>query len=369
MSGANLSVGIIGCGNISEIYAQAGRRFEDIEIAACADLDPERAKALAKKHGIPRVLEVEELLCDPAIGVVLNLTVPAAHATVALAAVKRGKHVYGEKPLAIKRRAAREFLGLAREKKLRIGCAPDTFLGAGYQTARKLLDDGAIGEPVGATAFMLSRGPESWHPNPDFFYKKGAGPLFDIGPYYLTVLTALLGPVRRVSGSTRISFPERVVGSGPLAGKKISVETPTHVAGVLEFDAGAIGTICTSFDVVAHRHPPVEIYGTEGTLVLPDPNTFGGPIHLRRLGDSDWTEIPLTFGYADNSRGVGLADMISAIRTGREHRANGRIAYHVLDLMHSILDAGEAGQYVELASSMNRPAPLPEGLTDGKVTI
>lgn len=366
MSGANLAVGIIGCGNISEIYARAGQRFEDIEIVACADLDMGRARALAEKFGIPRSLEVEELICDPEIPVVLNLTVPAAHATVALGAVKRGKHVYGEKPLAIKRRAAREFLGLAREKKLRIGCAPDTFLGAGYQTARKLIDDGAIGEPIGATAFMMSRGPEGWHPNPDFFYKKGGGPLFDMGPYYLTVLTALLGPVRRVSSATRISFPERVVGSGSLAGLKIPVETPTHVAAVLEFDAGAIATVNMSFDVVAHKHPPVEIYGSEGTLVLPDPNTFGGPIHLRRVGDSDWTEIPLAFGYADNSRGLGLADMIAAIREGRDHRANGRLAYHVLDLMHSILDAGESGQQVELASSMTRPAPLAEGLPDGK---
>lgn len=369
MSATPCKVGIIGCGNISGIYATAGRRFEDLEIVACADLDQARAAAVAAEHGIPRSLTVEDLLADDEIELVINLTIPAVHSDVALAAVKAGKHVYNEKPLAIKRRPAREVLGLAREKKLRVGCAPDTFLGAGLQTCRRLIDDGAIGEPVGGAGFMLSRGPEGWHPNPDFFYKKGAGPLFDMGPYYLTALTTLLGPVRRVSGSARISFPERTIGSGRLAGVKIGVEIPTHVAGVLDFDSGAVVTLTTSFDVKAHRLPHMEIYGSEGTLVLPDPNTFGGPVLLRGAEDSDWREVPLEFGYADNSRGLGVADMATAIRDGREHRANARTAYHVLDIMHSILDASETGTHVELASSMTRPAPLPQGLADGRVEL
>jgi predicted dehydrogenase len=208
---------------------------------------------------------------------------------------------------------------------------------------------------------------ESWHPNPEFFYKKGAGPLFDMGPYYLTALTTLLGPVSKVSGSARISFPEREIKSEPLAGKMIQVETPTHIAGLLEFESGPIVSLVTSFDVQAHGMPNIEIYGSEGTLSIPDPNTFGGPVRIRRHGDAEWTEVPLEFGYASNSRGLGVADMISAEHGKREHRANARTAYHVLEIMHSILDSSESGQRIDLLSSMTRPQPLPEGLPEGEI--
>jgi len=369
MPSSERKVGIIGCGNISGIYAEAGRKFDDLDIVACADLDFERARALAEKYGIPRALRVDQLLADGEVSVIINLTLPAVHAEVGLEVIKNGKHVYNEKPLAAKRREARELIGLARQKKLRVGCAPDTFLGAGLQTCRKLIDEGVIGEPVGGAGFMLQGGPERWHPNPEFFYKKGAGPLFDMGPYYLTAFTSLLGPVRRVTGSARITETERTIYSEPLAGSKITVETPTHIAAVLDFEAGPVVTLSTSFDVHAHRMPPMEIYGTEGTLILPDPNGFGGPVQLRLRGESEWREIPLAFGYAENSRGIGVADLVSAIESGREHRANARMAYHVLDILHSILDASEDGRHIELASSMVRPAPLPEGLAPGRVEL
>jgi len=356
-----MKVGIIGCGNISGIYAEAGKKFRNIEIAACADLDYSRAQALAEKHGIPSPMLVGQLLASADVELVINLTVPAVHGAVGLEVLKNGKHLYNEKPLAQKRREAREMIELAREKGLRIGCAPDTFLGAGLQTCRKLIDSGAIGDPVSGSGFMMSSGLESWHPNPEFFFKKGAGPLFDMGPYYLTALTTLLGPVRRVSGAARISFPEREITSQPLAGRRIQVETPTHVASLLDFESGPVVTLVTSFDVQAHGMPNIEIYGSEGTLSLPDPNTFGGPVRIRRRKDSDWTDVPLAFGYADNSRGLGVADLVAAGQNGHEHRANAQTAYHVLDIMHSILDSSETGQHIELASSMTRPLPLPEG--------
>jgi len=360
-------VGIIGCGNISKIYALAGRKFEGIELVACADIDVSRARALAEEEGIPRALDVSQLLADPGIELVINLTIPAAHAEITTRAIEKGKHVYSEKPLALRRRQARECIGLAREKGLRIGCAPDTFLGAGLQTCRKLIDEGAIGVPLAGAGFMLSRGPESWHPNPEFFYKKGGGPLFDMGPYYLTAFAALLGSVRRVTASARSSFRQREITSQPLAGTLIDVDVHTHVTAVLDFDSGPIVTLTTSFDVTGTRLPKIEIFGSEGTLSVPDPNTFGGPVWLLRRGEKEWREMPLEFGYAENSRGIGVADMAAAIAAGRDHRANERIAYHVLDLMHSIFDASETGRHIEMQSIMSRPEPLPRGLLLGKV--
>lgn len=359
MSSEKMKVGIIGCGNVSDKYAEASRKFDGLSLVACADLDLGRAQALAGRYAIPRALRVDQLLADGEIDAVINLTVPAVHGAVALEILRGGKHVYSEKPLAQKRREAREMIGLAREKNLRVGCAPDTFLGAGLQTCRALIDEGAIGEPVGGAAFMMGPGVERWHPDPGFFYRKGGGPLFDMGPYYLTALTTLLGPVRRVCGSARSSFPERVIGSQPLAGQKIPVETPTHIAAVLDFESGPIVTFTTSFDVQAHGMPPIEIYGSEATLALPDPNTFGGPVRIRRLGQAEWTELPLRAGHDGESRGIGLAELAEAVSEGREHRANARTAYHVLDLMHSILDSSAAGGHIEMTSSMTRPAPLP----------
>jgi len=357
------NVGIVGCGNISGIYLEAGTKWDILNIVACADIDLVRAQAQAAKYGIPKACGVAELLADPSIDIVINLTVPAAHAEVALAALAAGKSVYNEKPLALDREQAKQMLELAREKGLRVGCAPDTFLGGGLQTCRKLIDDGVIGEPIGASAFMMSHGPEGWHPNPEFFYQPGAGPMFDMGPYYLTALTTLLGPVRRVTGSTRVSFPERVIGSAPLRGQVIKVNTPTHIIGVLDFAAGAIGTIVTSFDVWSSELPRMEIYGSKGTLSLPDPNTFGGPVRVRLAGEQSWSEVPITLGYTENSRGLGVADMADAIRTGRTHRASGQLAYHVLDLMHTIHDASREGRHIDMTSSCELPEPLPKEWT------
>ena len=351
-------IGIIGTGNISPIYMAVCQSLAGLDLAACADIDLEKARRAAEQHGIVRVCRVDELLADPDIQIVVNLTPPAVHARVAMAALSAGKSVYNEKPLALRREDALQMLELAAVGGLRIGCAPDTFLGAGLQTCRKLIDDGAIGLPVAATAFMLCHGHEGWHPDPEFYYQVGGGPLFDMGPYYLTALMSLLGPVTRVSGSARISFPERTIGSAPKKGQKIQVEVPTHVAGLLDFANGALATIITSFDVWSHALPHIEIYGSQGTLSVPDPNTFGGPVRLRRAEDNAWEDIPLILGYPDNSRGLGVAEMAEAIRSGRPHRANASLAYHVLDVMHAIQDSAREGRRIDLSSTCERPAPF-----------
>ncbi len=366
MKNAKTKLGIIGCGNISGIYCQAGMKLHNIEVVACADLDHTRAKAKAEEYHI-EALTVAELLKKGEIEIVINLTVPAAHAEVARAVLKAGKSVYNEKPLAVTREDARGMFKLATQKGLRIGCAPDTFLGGGLQTCRKLIDDGWIGTPVAAAGFMKHHGPEAWHPNPEFFYKAGGGPMFDLGPYYLTALTSILGPVARVCGSARASFSERILTSEKRYGEKIPVEIPTHIAGVLDFASGVVGTLTTSFDVWSHRLPFLEIYGSEGTLSLPDPNTFGGPVLVRRSGIKEWSEAPLTHGYVENSRGIGVADMAAAMKAKRPHRASAEMAYHVLDIIHAIHDASLQGKYVHMKSTMKRPEPLPMGLLPGRV--
>jgi predicted dehydrogenase len=366
MSIKKAKIGIVGCGNISSVYFKAGKWLEILDIVACADLIPERARARATEFDIPRAYTVQKLLADPEIEIVVNLTIPIAHAEVGLAALEASKSVYNEKPLAITREDGCKMLELANSKRLLVGGAPDTFMGAGLQTCRKLIDDGVIGEPIAATAFMMGHGHESWHPDPEFYYKAGGGPMFDMGPYYLTALVSLMGPVQRVTGSTRITFPERTIASQPKQGTTIKVDVPTHVAGVMDFANGAIGTIVTSFDVWSHRLPNIEIYGTEGSLGVPDPNGFGGPVLLRRAGEKEWNEVPLTHIYAEQSRGLGVADMAYALRSGRPHRASGQLAYHVLDIMHAFHDASHEGKHIELNSG-HRPAPLPVGLTYGQL--
>jgi len=360
-------IGIIGCGNISAVYFRAGQLFRNLEVIACADLIPERARARAEEFGVPKACAVEELLADPDVEIVVNLTVPKAHAPLCLAALEAGKHVHVEKPLAVNRADGKQIVERARAKGLLVGAAPDTFLGGGLQTCRKLIDDGWIGTPVGATAFMLCHGHETWHPDPAFYYEVGGGPMFDMGPYYLTALVSLLGPVRRLTGSTRITFPERTITSQPRYGTRIKVETPTHIAGIMDFASGAIGTILTSFDVWHANLPCIEIYGTEGSLGVPDPNGFGGPVRIRRAGASEWSEVPLTHGFTEQSRGIGVADMASALDAGRPHRANGDLAYHVLDIMEGFHDSSREGRHYELASTCERPAPLPMGLPKDSV--
>jgi predicted dehydrogenase len=361
-----VKIGIVGCGNISSKYLATARAFAILDCVACADMLPERARARADEFGIARACTVEELLADPEIQIVVNLTNPQAHTAVNLAAIAEGKHVYTEKPLAVTREDGARVLEAARARGLRVGGAPGTFLGGGLQTCRKLIDDGAIGEPVAASAFMMSHGHESWHPDPAYYYRAGAGPMFDMGPYYLTALTTLLGPVRRLCGFAGIVIPERTITSQPHYGEKIVVETPDHVAGTLEFASGAIGTIVTTFATWTSRLPRIEIYGTEGTLGVPDPNSLAGPVYICKARERDWQEVPLTHGHTDGrvQWGIGLADMAHAIASGRAHRATGEQAYHVLDLMQGLLQAPREGLYYAADSTMSRPAPLPLGLAE-----
>ncbi len=356
-------IGIIGCGNISSAYVNGCRAFDHLRVVAVADLRPEAARAKAAEHDLACAGSVDELLADPDIDIVINLTVPDSHAAVSLAVLAAGKHVYSEKPLAVARPDGRAVLDLAAARGLRVGGAPDTFLGGGLQTCRKLIDDGAIGEPVAAIAFMLGHGPESWHPNPGFFYKTGAGPLFDMGPYYLTALIHLLGPVVRVAAIARISFAERIATSETRRGERLPVEVPTHVAGTLALAAGPIATMITSFDVWGHSLPRIEVYGSEGSLSVPDPNTFGGPVRLWRPG-GEWVDVPLSHSDAVR-RGVGVADMAAAIRDGRPHRAAGEMAYHVLDVMHSFYESSAGERAITVASTCERPAAMPVGAPDG----
>jgi predicted dehydrogenase len=352
-------VGIIGCGNISEIYiTNLTARWPDIEVAAVADLVPERAAAKAAAYKIPKACAVEDLLADDSIEVVLNLTIPLAHAEVCEEALAAGKHVYTEKPLSVSLRDAEKILTLARKKNLRVGAAPDTFLGAGIQTCARLIDEGAIGVPVAATAFMTCHGHEGWHPDPGFYYARGGGPVFDMGPYYFTALIALLGPARRVSGSVQRTFPRRTVGSGPKAGQIIDVEIPTHASGTIDFECGAAVTFVMSFDVWHAVLPRIEIYGSEGSLSVPDPNSFGGPVRVRSATDAEWREVPLELPWADNSRGLGLADMAEGIRTGRPHRASGALGLHALEIMHAVHDASSSERYVHLKYPVERPPLL-----------
>ncbi len=284
-------IGVVGCGAISGRYLRNLATFPHLEVVACADIDGERAKARAQEFHVPRVCGVEELIASRDIDMVINLTVPKAHHAVSAAALRAGKHVYSEKPLAVTLREGKELLDLAAARRLSLGCAPDTFLGGGLQTCAKLIADGWIGKPIAANAFMMRSPPEFSNPNVTFIYEKGAGPMFDMGPYYLTALAVLLGPIRRIAASSQITSPDRIITVAPNAGRKLAVEAPTHLAGVLDFQSGAVATLVTTFDCWASTLPNIEIYGTEGTLIVPDPNTFGGPVGLpgrgpRRTGPS-----------------------------------------------------------------------------------
>ncbi len=359
-------IGLVGCGNISGIYLKnCCKRFRNIEIVATSDLIQERADNKAEEYGLKSCKNNEEIYNDPDIDIVLNLTNPESHAEVCLDALKAGKHVHVEKPLAITKENGKKIKELAEKKGLLAGGAPDTFLGGGIQTCRKLIDDGWIGEPIGATAFMMCHGHESWHPDPEFYYKVGGGPMFDMGPYYLTALVFLMGSVERVTGITSKAFDQRTITSEPKYGEKIDVEVPTYVNGSLEFDNGANATLITSFDVWQAQLPRIEIYGTEGSLSVPDPNTFGGPVRIYKPDNEEWSEVPLTHGFTDNSRGIGVVDMAYALEDeDREYRANCNLTYHVLDIMHSFHDASDEGKHIEIESSCKQPQPLPMGLPE-----
>jgi predicted dehydrogenase len=352
-----IRVGIVGAGFISAAYLKAARNFPDLEIVACADAQRSNAEKRAEEFGL-RVQGVDELLQDDSVDLILNLTTPQSHFRISSQALKAGKHVYSEKPLALSRHEAATLSQTARGHHVRLGCAPDTFLGGGQQTARKLIDDGAIGKPLGGTAFVLSAGPESWHPSPEFYYQTGGGPVFDMGPYYITALVNLLGPVTRVTSIARKSFEHRIFGAGPRKGEKFAVEILTHFNALMEFEQGAIISFHASFDVQGHSHLPIEIYGTEGSLQIPDPNFFGGPVRLLEKGGR-WVDMPLTHGFGDgNYRILGVADMGSALRTNRPHRASDEIALHTVEVMEAIVSGGESGRPVAIDSHCERPRAL-----------
>ena len=360
-----LNVGLIGVGNIAPAYIRGCAPFDAVKIVACADILPDRAQAFAAEHGIA-ALSVDDLLARADIDIVVNLTIPAAHADISLKIIAAGKHAYSEKPLAISRADGEGVVRAAAAAGVRLGCAPDTFLGSGLQTARKAIDDGRIGKPVAATGFFLAHGPEAWHPNPGIFYQKGAGPLFDMGPYYLTALVHLMGPVARVAGSARRTFSERIATSEALMGTRLPVEVNTHIAGTLEFASGAIASVITSFDVWGHHLPWIEVHGEDGSLSVPDPNNFDGVVRAIAGGSGDWADVAKAHS-ASVGRGAGVADMAYAIQSGRPHRASGELAFHVLDVMLSLEEAAAQGRHVEIASTVDQPAALPAGLGDGEL--
>ncbi|MCL2351946.1 MAG: Gfo/Idh/MocA family oxidoreductase [Firmicutes bacterium] len=352
-------IGFVGCGSISGIYLEnITHMFKEIEIAGVCDLIDERAENASKKYGVRKYADMHELFADPEVGIVLNLTRPYEHFGVTMAAVAAGKHVYSEKPLGATLEEGQKILEAARAKNVRIGGAPDTFLGAGIQTCRKLIDDGYIGTPVGASAFMVCHGHETWHPDPEFYYKFGGGPMMDMGPYYVTALVNLLGPVQSLTGMSGISFPKRLITSEPHNGETIGVDVPTYVTGLMRFHSGAIGTIFTTFDVYKAKVPIIEIYGSEGTLSVPDPNCFGGPVGLFRPEKNEFLEFPLAFGYPENSRSLGLADMAKALETGRKPRASSDLTSHVLEIITGFDRSSALGRHIEISTKPERPAPM-----------
>jgi predicted dehydrogenase len=352
-----MRVGIIGCGNISGIYLRKMiEDFPNLQVVACADLEPEKAQSRAEEFGI-RAWTPEAMLEDPDTEIVVNLTTPDAHAPLCRKVLEAGKHAYVEKPLSAVLEEGRGVVELARSRGLRLGCAPDTFLGSGNQTCRTLIDGGAVGKVVGATAFMLCPGHERWHPNPEFYYKIGGGPVFDMGPYYITALVNLLGPVAGVTSMAAKTFDTRTIGSEPKKGTKVAVEVYTHYVGCLEFECGALGSMVMSFDSWGGALPSIEVYGTEGTLSVPNPNIFGGPVRLK-AANAEWEEIPLDPGFHENSRGLGVAEMASAVRQNRSHRASGELGQHVLEVMTAFDVSARTREYVAIESRCDRPEPF-----------
>ena len=363
-----MQVGVIGCGNISSAYFQAAKTFQQMEYLYCADLNPEAAKAKAETFGC-KAVGMEEILNKKEVEIILNLTTPQSHTSIDQMALQAGKHVYAEKPFGVNLEDGRQVIELAKKKGLRVGSAPDTFLGAGGQTCRKLIDDGWISQPLSGTAFMMCAGHEAWHPNPGFYYLNGGGPLFDMGPYYLTALVNLLGPVAKVAAMAGKGQRQRICTSESRFGDFLPVEVNTHLTGTLQFVSGAIITLIMSFDVIKHTCPCLELHGTAGSLVCPDPNGFGGPVKYSSFEGrgKEWQEVPLPFGYTEESRSIGLADMADAIQNGRPHRANGDLAFHVLEIMCGLGTAAASNKTVAITSVCERPAPLPMGLLKGQL--
>ena len=372
-----LGVGVVGCGNISAAYFRLSRLFKGMEIKACADIDPAAAQGRAKEFGI-RAESVANLMAAKDIDIVVNLTIPAAHYEVSKAALEAGKHVYSEKPFVLSVREGLELKKRAEKRGLRIGSAPDTFLGGAHQLARHLVDTGAVGRITSGTAFVMSRGMEHWHPNPDFFFQPGAGPVLDIGPFYITDLIQLIGPVKRGAAFATIPMPERIITSKPRYGQKIKVNTPTTIHAIMEFVNGAVVSLNTSWDVWKHGHAPIELYGDQGSLFVPDPNFFGGEVRYTRKADPvkktpRWNHPFLVpnqehaQGPMANYRTSGLADMAIGIIEGRPHRCSMELALHAIDVMTGILRSGDTGKFVEMRTTCERPAAL--GIADAKALM
>jgi len=358
---------VIGCGTVSDAYLRNLTASAQVEVVACSDLFRERAEARAQQFGIGRVCSREELLADPAIELVVNLTVPSAHHEVTMAALGAGKHVWTEKPLGVDREQGAEVVREAAGRGLLVGCAPDTVLGAGLQTCRKLVDEGLIGDPLAATAFFMTQGPERWHPDPVFLYQPGAGPMLDVGIYYVTALVNMLGPVRCVTAFGRRLFRERVIGSGPHAGETFTVGVDTYVTCILQFASGVLATLITTFGISGGNLPRMQIYGSRGVLNAPDPNAFGGPVKANLHADgAGWRDVPLAYDHTDgcdNCRGLGVIEMAQALTEGRSPRASATIAHHALDVILSIFESAADGRHVTVASTCERPSPLPAGTT------
>jgi len=353
-----VGVGVIGAGVISDAYIKSMQSFPDLKVVAIGDLRPEVAKDKAGQFGIETHGGPEVVLGHPDVEIVVNLTIPIAHVEVALAAIAAGKHVWSEKPFSLDQESGLKLLATAQDAGLRLGCAPDTFLGPGLQTARRIIEKGEIGQPLTALTLMQSPGPESWHPNPAFLFQEGAGPLFDIGPYYLTTLVQTFGPVAAVAGIGSKSRGKRTIGSGPLAGTDFDVTVPTHVSAIMKFESGQSSQSIFSFDSPLPRGGFVEITGADATLALPDPNAFDGEIKIRRRGADDWETVAETKAVAE--RGTGVLDMARAIRADRPHRATGALAFHVVDVMASITDSIDSGAFVDVTSTVEVPAILPD---------
>ena len=376
-------VGLIGTGRISDIYLKNIKGFAGVDITACGSLNMDESRAKAAEYGVPRVMTPDEIIADPDIDAVLNLTIPAAHAGISLAALEAGKHVYSEKPFVTDLDDGRRILNLAAAKGLKVGNAPDTFFGGRWQTLRKLLDSGVIGEPTGVSAFVPTSGVERHHPNPDFYYAKGGGPLMDLGPYYLAAMVFCLGPVSRVAGMGRKRETSRMIENGPRHGQMMPVEVDTHCLSLIEFESGVIGQMMVSFDVWESETPRLEIYGTEGTLCIPDPdpgdgaNLFQGPVWVRTRDTARWTKRPRPKAPADwaiaenthglnlDARGVGLAELAVAAREGREPRASGALGLHLCEVMDGMLQSPGLGRFVEIQSTCTRPSMLTETTESG----
>ncbi|UXN72123.1 Gfo/Idh/MocA family oxidoreductase [Devosia neptuniae] len=361
-----VGIGIIGLGNISAAYLKASKDFLVLDIRAVADMNPAAAKARADEFGL-KAVDLDAIFTDPSIDIILNLTIPKAHVEVGLRAIEAGKHVYSEKPLGIVFAEGKKLVEAAKAKNLRVGSAPDTFLGGSHQTSRRLVDEGALGQLVGGTAYFMCPGHERWHPNPAFYYEAGGGPMLDMGPYYITDLVNLLGPVAKVSGFGTKLRDTRTITSKDRNGEIIPVHVPTHVSGTLVFHNGAVVQVTMSFDVAGHKHVPLEIYGTEASLIVPDPNHFGGQIQLLEKG-GEWTDIATDMPYAEgNYRSIGLADMAHAILEGRPHRCNGDLALHVLEVMEAFETSSMSGRVIDITTPAERPAQLGSSLVNGKL--